>query len=301
MKRKFWLVAVLLLFSGCFETQMEMKTTIQRGGTVLRETRLDGRGANLFKVPAGPGWESKTWETQGEEAFLAGTYYHVASRGRFASGQLIPPDYEFDFAKQAKGWGDKEKSRLKLASIKTPYEENLFSRNRVKISTIKGWFTVTTFYEETFQNAGVIDVLLLDLTEEVRKQSASRSENFQEVELKQLAQIRLADDILPGIRFRSEVSMPGKIVSTNANRKEHGSLIWEFSMKDFEKDYSIYTLKAVSRSLRLPGIIFLLGTGLFAFALFVLITLGLRLSRQRNPKWVEEKPKKPAGRKKKDD
>lgn len=290
MKKQVFLLGTLILFSGCFETQVDVKTTVQRDGTVVRETHIDGRGANLFKAPAGPGWQSKTYETKGEEAFLAGIYYHVESHGRFAPGQLIPSDYEFDIAKQAQSWGDKEKSRLKIASIKTPYEENLFSRNRVKINTFKGWFTVTTFYEEIFQNAGVIDVLLLDLKEEVRKQSLSRGENFEETELAELARIRLVDEILPAIRFRSEVSLPGKIVSSNAKKNEKGRLIWEFSMKDFGENYSIYTLKGASKSLRLPSIIFLLGTGLFGFAVLVLITLGLRL-RQNQKKGPRRRPR----------
>src|SRR4051812_19292049 len=108
----FLALAFLLLFSGCFETEFNFKTTVHQDGTVERQTHIDGRGANLFKVPDGKGWQAKVWETQGQEALLPATYHHIEAHGKFASGETVPPDYQFDQTKLGENWQERNKERL---------------------------------------------------------------------------------------------------------------------------------------------------------------------------------------------
>lgn len=282
MKKGILLLPFIL--TGCFETQFHFNTVVHPDGTVIRESRVEGRGAHLFKLPEGGGWESQSWQSQGEEALIPDTYYHGLARGRFAPGQEILPDYQFDIAKQAENWTEKKKARLEKAGIQSPYEEHLFSRNQVQVSQMKGWLTRTTFYEETFLNAGVIPALLTDIKEEIRRQGENRGEIFQESELDVMAGLRLEDEILPEIRFKSEVSLPGKIISTNGRRTGKGKVEWKFSMKDWEEGYTHKTLRAASRTLR-PAAVMLLAAAAAALVLFVFLTLlGMRLRKKPRKK-----------------
>jgi hypothetical protein len=283
------LMASAFLVAGCFETQFDFKTIVHQDGSVYRETHIDGRGANLFKVPSGPGWEAKTWETKGAETFLPDTYYHVLAQGRFASGQEIPPDYEYDVERQIKAWGEEEKKQLELAGIQPPYEESLSSRNRIQVNLVKGWLTHTFFYEEVFQTIGEIEALLFDLKEEIKKKNENRGELLDAEELEGLARIRLEDEFLSQVRFKNELFLPGKVVSSNAQKIEKGKAIWQFSMKNFEDNYSTYTLKAVSRSLSLTGVILMIGVGFLGFLTLVLLGIGVQRYRGRIPKKKKEK------------
>ena len=294
-----------LLLAGCFETQFQFHTVVHPDGSVIRETRVEGRGAHLFKLPEGGGWESQSWESRGEEALIPDTYYHGRARGRFAPGQEIPPDYELDIAKQEENWAEKKKARFEKAGIQPPFEEHLFSRNQIQVSQVKGWLTLTTFYEETFLNAGVIPVLLTDLKEEIRRQGENRGEVFQDSEIDVMAKLRLEDEILPEVRFESEVSLPGKIVSTSGRRAGKGKVEWKFTMKDFsatnlggsaanfggEEQHSQYTLRAASRSLR-PAAVVILAAAAVLLALFAFLNFwGMRL--QKRPK--KRRPQEPGG------
>ncbi len=291
MKKQIFLACALILLSGCFDTEFNFKTTVHRNGSLSRETKIDGRGARFFKAPDGPGWTSKTWKTPGEQTFVDDASYHIEAQGRFKPNQTPLPDYQLDVASRAKDWAEPQKKRLDAAGIKPPYHENLYSRNQVKVSVLRGWFTVTTFYEEKFENAGIVPLLLMDLKEDVRHASTLRGENFTEVELDGLARLRLTDEILPEIRFHSEVSLPGKVISSNARQREKSKAVWDFTMKDFQDNYSTYTLKASSQSLRLPGIIFVIGMVLLSFALFVLVIFGVHLQKQKNGKGKTGKKK----------
>jgi len=277
---------IIFLLSGCLETTFDFKTQVESDGSVLRRTKIAGRGAAFFKAPEKEGWKSNTWETKGEGALLAQTEYHIASEGRFRAGHETSSDYELDLSKRFPEWGEKEKKRLAEAGIRPPFEENLYSRNQIRLNRVQGWLTVTTVYEETFQNKGVLELLLLDLKDEIRRQGEIRQEKFEEAELEVMAQLRMEDEILAGLRFKSELQMPGKLLKSNARRVERGKAVWEFSMKDFADGYSRHTLWAISRSFRLPGIMVVAGGLLLALTFFVLGGVGVK---QRRP---DRKPKR---------
>ena len=276
------LILGLLLLTGCFETQFHFQTAVDRGGTVNRVTRIEGRGAVFFKAPEGGGWQVKSWDTKGAQTLLLpDTVTHILAQGKFRAGEAIPPDYQFDLSRQMKEWGEKEKAHLEASGIKAPYEEHLFSRNAVRTHQVKGLLAVTIFYEETFQNAGLIPILLADLKEEVKKQNTGRAEALQDSEIEVMARLRLENEILPEIRFRSDVELPGKIVTSNGRRLGRGKVAWEFSMKDFQEDYSDYTLRAMSRSLRLRALILLGAIGVGSVWVLILAALGIKRRGKR--------------------
>jgi len=271
-----YLIAILPFLSGCFETKFQFKTVIDQDGSILRQTKIEGRGANLFNVPSGPGWEVKTWETKGSETVFPDTYYHVLAQGKFRPHEVISSDYQFNVDRQLKDLDEEGKKQLELAGVKPPYEQNLFSRNKIQVNILKGWLTQTFVYEEVFQTAGEIDILLSDIQEEIKKKNGERTTPLAEEELKELARLRLEDEYLSQIQFQSEVTIPGKIVSTNASGTEKGKAVWKFSMKDFQDNYSVYTLRVISRSLSPAGLIFSMGVGLFAFFVLVLLVIGIQ-------------------------
>ena len=248
--------ALLLLLGGCFETEFHFDTRIQPDGTVIRKTRIEGRGATLFEVPSGKGWKTKTWETRGEKTLISEVISHVQAEGRFKAGQEIPSDYAFNLEKQSAHWQEKDKKRLEEAGIKPPYEAQIFSHNQIRIQQIKGWFTVTTFYEETFETAGVLALLFQDLKEEIRREGEGRGQVYQLAELEAFAKLRIEEEILPEFHFESEVELPGKILTTNGQQLSTAKTVWKFSMKDFQKDFSSYKLTASSEAFRLSGFLF---------------------------------------------
>lgn len=272
---KFAALSLLVLaFSGCFETDFDFKTSVKSDGSVQRTVAIDGRGANFFKVPAGE-WKTRTWETKGGQALLPSVYYHVRSQARFRPGAPIPPDYEFDTARVSSSWTPEEHKRLEQAGIKPPFDQTVFSRNQIKVHRFQGILTVTTIYEEIFQNANVIPLIMLDLKDEIRQQSEARGQNFQDSELEDLARLRLEEEILPQIRFKSEVEMPGEITSTNGVQTGKHTIEWKFSMRDFQGGYSIYTLRAASREFRPMALLFFVLSGLLAVFIFILVVLGM--------------------------
>jgi hypothetical protein len=256
---------------------------IHPDGSVSRQTSIDGRGANLFRPPSGPGWQAKSWETKGGQTVLPDTYYHIFAQGEFAPHQVIPSDYEFDVERQIKAWGRDERDTLDRLGIKPPYKEKLFSKNRIQVNRVKGLLTQTYIYEETFQTAGEIQLLMLDLKDEVKKQYESRGESIGDAELESLAKIRLEDEFLSQFHFQSEVVMPGRIISSNAASESKGKVFWKFTAKDFQGQYSIYTLRAVSRSLSMTGIIFFIAVGFFAVIVIFLTLFGMQRYKKQGP------------------
>ncbi len=279
-----FLLPALFIFSGCFDTDFHFKTAVDSDGSVNRQTRIEGRAANLFKSPDGPGWKSKASESKGASAIIPDKRYVIEASGHFQPGQAISSDYQFNIEEHIKSWGEKELNRAKLAGFEAPFEDRIFSKNQLKISRVKGFFSDTVIYEETFQNAGIISLLLTDIKEELREQSKSRGEVLEESELDILAHLRLEEDILPEFRFKSEIKMPGKLISSNGKKISKNRAVWEFSLKDFQKDYSIYKIEAVSRTLRLAGIIIwsvIAGLGCL-FVLFALAgVLKLKTGKKR--------------------
>jgi len=89
------------------------------------------------------------------------------------------------------------------------------------------------------------------------------------------------------------VLLPGKIVSTNAHKKENGKAAWKFSLTDFSDGFSTYTLKAISRSLRVSGLILFIAAGIIGFSFVVFILIGVRKYREKEkPKGRKKKPSK---------
>ncbi len=287
---------LLFLFSGCFETAFDFKTVVHPDGSVFRETRVDGRGGHLFKAPSGPGWQVKSWETKGKETILVDTYYHQVATGRFLSNQAIPPDYQFNTEGLAQNWDEEDKKHLEGAGIKPPYEQNLYSRNRIRIQRIKGWLTETFFYEEVFETAGLIELLSRDLKEEIKKQNQGRKEVLGEEEINGLIKLRLEDEYLAPIRFRSEILLPGRIVSSNAKKTEKGKAVWEFSAKDFQNNYSTYTLRANSRTVSLIGMIFLILVGGAGLLLLLVLLVGILKTKHKGSSKEKRKPREKHGR-----
>ena len=280
-----------LSLSGCFEAQFDFKTVVDPDGAILREMHIDGRGANLFIVPKGDGWQAKSWETKGASTLLPAVVHHVQASGQFRPGQLIPSDYEFDFSKQMQSWQEEDRKRVEKAGIKPPFEEHLFSRNSVRVNQLKGLFTVTTIYEEVFQNAGIMDLLLMDLKDELKKQAAQSGQELKDPELGEIAKLRLESEILPEIRFKSEVELPGKIVSTNGKLGGNGFVRWQFSLKDFQKGYSTYTLQAVSRTLQVSALwllAFLAGL-LLIFVILALAGMKQLSGRRRSSRQAKKR------------
>ena len=278
--------------SGCFETEFDFKTVVKPNGTVLRTTTLDGRGASLFKLPNEAGWKSKTWETKGENALIPLTEYHGRLEGDFRAGQAILPDYQFDVPKISESWSGKENKKLGDAGIKPPFDRNIFSRNQIHIHRVQGLLTTTTVYEEIFQNANVIPILMMDLKEEIRKQSENKGQSFQESELEDLARLRLEEEILPQIRFKSQIELPGQVVSNNGNPEGKNKVTWKFTMKDFQAGYSIYTLRATSRMFRPAAVLFFAAVGFLVLFMSVLILIGMSKFRS-SPSDSQSKKKGP--------
>ncbi len=268
------LCALSAALTGCFETEFRFHTKVSEDGSVERNTSFDGRGAHMFKAPAGPGWQSKEWETKGEAALLPDAIYHVEAQGKFKAGQLISSDYAFNLEKSMANWDAEAMKELAEAGIQEPYEQNLSSRNEVKVSRIKGLLTETVFYEERFQNTGLIQLLLSDLKDEIKRQGEARKETLEDLELEILARLRLEEEILPEIRFKHELEMPGKINASNGNISGN-RVKWEFSLRDFNEDYSVYQMTASSRALRLPGLIAIATAGILALLALLAAVTGV--------------------------
>jgi hypothetical protein len=271
--RALMLVASLLVFSGCFETQFDFITFVKSDGSVERETKIDGRGAAYFMVPDGGRWQVKTWEDKGDQAFVPNTYYHIQARGKFGPGEPISSDYCFNVEKILAQLGKDGKKRLTDAGIGEPFADHIFSRNEVRVREVNGWLVKTLFYEETFQSAGVLALLAKDLEDEIRKEYEQSGRKIEsDEELGTLAVDKLEKEILPRLRFRSKVVMPGKIISSDAQQVDRSSATWIFSMKDFRDNYTVFTLHAMSRQLQPVGLV-MIGVPLVMGVLIVLMAI----------------------------
>lgn len=286
---KFLLIFLLALpLAGCIETEFDFKTVVKSDGSVTRNTAIDGRGAKLFKVPGGE-WKSRTWETRGTSALFPDTYHHIRSQGFFPAEKPITSDYEFDLPKLTEEWTEAEKKKLEDAGVKQPFENSIFSRNKIEVQRFQGFFTVTYVYEETFQNVNVVPLLMMDLKQEVKAQSEGRGQSFQDSELEELARVRLEDEILPQIRFKSEIELPGKIISTNGKQEGERKAVWKFSLRDFQGSYSVYTLRASSRMFRPLALLFFGSMALLLLVVSALVIVGM--SRFK-PRHYDDDPKK---------
>lgn len=273
--KSFFLILFSIILSGCFDTQFDFKTRVAEDGSVTRQTTIHGRGARLFKAPEGDGWKSQKSQSQGTSLLLIDENVKIEATGQFKSGQIIAPDYRFDIENQMKTWSEEDKTRILAIGIKEPMQDHIFGKNQIKINRIKGWFNETVIYQETFQNAGIMELLVADLKDELRKQNSERGESLQDSELEILAKLRLEEDILPEIRFKSQVELPGKIISTNGKKVGRRKAEWDFDLKSFEQNYSIFKMEAVSRDLNVSGIVILVLVLGIALLFIVMALLGI--------------------------
>lgn len=290
MKRIFLLASGLILFAGCFETDFNFKTVVKRDGSILREAKIDGRGANRFVVPEGPGWQAKSFETKGGQSILEDTYHHIYAVGRFRNASEMGSDYQLDTEGQLKDISDEERRNFIELGITEPFGSSVFSRNFVNVVKHRGIFASTFEYQEIFQNKGIVQLLLRDVKKEVVREKSvplPKDEAVPPAEEKEpeavkldggllgpdtvekIAEDRMVNDILKKFNFRSEVSLPGKIIFSNADSMVSGAAVWEFSAADFKDAHSRFTLEARSRMVEWRTIvllIILLLVGLFGLS-----------------------------------
>jgi hypothetical protein len=281
----FILLAGVFLLSGCFEAQFNFSTVIKPDGSIERETSIDGRAADLFKAPEGGKWEVKSWETKGQETFLPNTYYHIRAHGKFSPGEVVPPDYQFNTEKFLSHLDEEGQKALEEAGIETPYADHIYSRNELRVHELKGWLVKTTFYEETFTTDGILKLLARDYREELRKEYARNGNGGEPQDLDAQALEKLAGDILPRIQFHVKVTMPGKILSSNAANTGKSTAEWNFSMQDFRDGYSVYKLNAMSRSLQPIGLAAIAGP--LGLGVIIILAMILGLRRRRKPKALD--------------
>ncbi|PIQ85187.1 MAG: hypothetical protein COV74_09520 [Candidatus Omnitrophica bacterium CG11_big_fil_rev_8_21_14_0_20_45_26] len=328
MKKIYLLLIGIILLTGCFETDFNFKTVVKPSGAVVRETRIDGRGAHLFKAPQDGHWQVKTNVTKGGQSILADTYYHVYAVGRFDKGEQIGSDYQYDAEKQFQDISDEERRNFIQLGIVEPFEQNIYSKNFIQVVRHRGLFTSEYEYQEVFQNKNVIELLLNDIKKEViREQSVSlpvrpsilnditifaekneetkesaeesgkeKNEDKAEAEktktekveeevaeaptgdmpveaqkspvtlegqllsssaVESIARERMESEVLSKFRFYSEVTLPGKIISTNGDSIVGNTVVWKFSMSDFKPEHSRFVLKAASSMIEWTTIILL--------------------------------------------
>ncbi len=309
-KKIILLGALTLLLNGCFETDFNFKTTVRPDGSLTRETKIDGRGAHNFAPPAGKGWEVKTYQTKGGESILEDTFYHIHATGHFRHATDMGNDYRYDSAKQFKDISDEERKNFIKLGIVEPFEETVYSKNFIQIIKHRGFFKSTVDYKETFQNKAIVELLLNDIKKEVIREQAvpllsngktgdaslpkkdkagtpSQAENVPPVTIEgkllssqaveSIAQDKMKKDILTKFHFHSEVSMPGKIVTSNAGSIAGKTAIWEFSMADFKPNFSSYTLEVRSEIFEWKAIVLIVILILVGF-------LAVGYIRNRQPK-----------------
>ena len=252
-KKIMMLLCLTGLLSGCLEAEYQFQTVVNEDGSVFRETLIEGRGFQFFLPPEGKGWQVQINQAENKGTFFLGPYYSVQAHGQFKPNEALPPDYRFNLKKQMEGWGAEQMQAVEALGIRPPYEQFLYSRNNIRIRLKKGWLTHTYIYEETFENKGLIELLLIALIEELKAERKQSGQEWSEAEVGQLARQKLEEDILSRVRFESEVEMPGQLLDTNAHEKKGNHLRWVFSMQDFQNNYGRYELKAVSRTLRSRG------------------------------------------------
>ena len=283
MKKVFpviFLAFLAFLFSGCFETNFNFKTEVNRNGSLTREVQISGRGADRFVMPSGPFWEVKTFETKGGELLLQDVQRHTHAKGRFNQASEIGSDFRFDTAKLVKNITPETREELvKELGIKEPFEKEISGQNQIQLNRRHTLFTTEYEYVETFHLKWLIPILLHDLKKEIlRKQTVALSPSLPEPvaaaqipagasapavslvptaiepaliapeKLEAMAQEKLVKEILPKFQFHSEVTLPGRMIGSNARQIQGRTAVWDFRASDFDKNYSSYEIRVVSKT-----------------------------------------------------
>lgn len=326
------LITCLFMLSGCFETDFHFRTVVKPDGSVRREAKIQGRGANRFLPPAGSGWQVKTYETRGGQSILEDKYYHIEASGNFKNAAKISSDYQYNIDRNFDEISDEERSNFIKLGIVEPFEDNVYSKNNISIVKHRGLLKSVFEYREVFENKGIIELLLNDLRKEVIRNEQNVTASKTELEpaplpeaepaepagvaeepvvsdqplpekpevavptepvpsvtiegqllapkkVEELAKDKLLKDIFPRFKFHSEVTLPGKIVSSNAGRVDGNTSVWEFGYSDFSGSYERYELNVKSEMIEWKTIV-LFG----ALVFLILIGIGSITSKKPAPK-----------------
>lgn len=317
MKKLFILIPSLIFLTGCFDTTFNFKTNVSSDGSIVRETKIEGRGADRFLPPSGKGWEVKTYQTRGGQSVLDDKYYHIYAIGRFKNSAQIGSDYRFDSDKAFSEVSDEERQNFIQLGIVEPFNESIYSKNDIQVVKHGGLFKSRFEYTESFKNQHLIELLLNDLKKEVVRQqdvvveetpeapsvkapaapdgqSAEDNQQAQAADAavlpvtiegqllsaqktETLAQAKLDKEILSQFKFHSEVTLPGKIISSNADRILGNTAIWDFTAKDFKGGIAQKTLAIESEMIEWKTIVLLAALG-------ILIIFGIGSAFTKKPK-----------------
>ena len=292
------LLLSLVFLSGCFETDFNFKTIIRRNGKIDREVHINGRGASRFLPPTGPQWDVKISQTKGGQSILEDTQYHIHANGHFIDSSLFTSDFRYDTAKLISDLTDETREEFrKELGIPEPFEKEIGAANRIELKRKRSLVATEYDYTEVFEIRWLIPILLHDLKKEIirEKTATLKSEPptssqagiepvpvpslepalLSDSKISELARKKLVEEILPKFQFHSEITMPGKIVSTNATSTHGVTALWDFQGINFSDDFSLYTLHVVSKA---PNF------GLIAVSILVVLGIVWIFVASRRPK-----------------
>ena len=309
MKRIVLGVLSLLFLSGCFEADFNFKTLIHRNGKVDREVQINGRGADRFLPPAGPQWEVKTSTTKGGQSILEDTHYHIHATGHFTDPSQFTSDFRYDVAKLISNLTEETRREL-IEEVRVPgsLEQQIGAENQIELKRKRSLFTTEFDYTEAFHIRWLIPILLHDLQKEIIREQAltlkpqtsvsdvagapsgdkAKSETAATIvepsllspeKIQALAQKKMREEILPKFQFHSEIILPGKVVSSNATSVHGSTAIWDFRGVDFENDFSVYTIRVISRAPNI-GLIVASILGMLAVIWALAISSGRKKGRK---------------------
>ena len=295
MRHYLFALLLVLLLSGCFETNFNFETVIRRDGSMDRKVQIEGRSADRFLPPSGPEWTVKTFETKGEQPILEDVQYHIHGKGHFAHADDFTSDFQYDVSRLIANLTPETREELVHdLGLPEPLENEVGAANQVDLVRERSFWRTTYEYRERFQVRRLIPILIHDLKKEIHRKRSESSKllthalsgaqagtpsgtsepiDLSAAELEELAKRRLVEEILPAFRFHSEVTLPGVIVDTNATRVRRQTAIWDFNGVDFEDDFSVYQLRVTSRSSNIGLII--------AVLVIVVSIIGALVLRQR--------------------
>ncbi|MBI4395016.1 MAG: hypothetical protein HY583_02350 [Candidatus Omnitrophica bacterium] len=297
MKRSGFTVLLALLLTGCYETNFNFKTVVHQSGKIDREVQINGEGADRFLPPTGPRWEIKAAESKPAKLILGETQYHIHAIGHFAGPNQFTSDFRYNTPGLiADLTEEKHKALRDELQIPEPFGKEIGTENRIQLQKKRSLFSIEYHYTEMFEVRHLISILLYDLKKDIAEsqidlvnpkdeslvesqKNISKSEpqtpsRLGPDQIEALVQEKLREDILPKFQFHSEVTFPGKITSSNASQTHGETAIWDFRAADFENDFSIYTLHAVSKAPNFGALI--------ALALaFLAIIIAVMYARQK--------------------
>ncbi|MBI4358919.1 MAG: hypothetical protein HY584_06420 [Candidatus Omnitrophica bacterium] len=264
MRRAVLYFFALLFLSGCFETNFNFKTTIHRNGAIEREVQINGRGADRFLAPEGPQWEIKAVESQPGPSLLGGMQHRIHAKGRFANSSLFTSDFRYAVSSLTANLTEEKRKELRdELKVPEPFDQEIGTSNQIELKRKRSLFVTAYSYQEVFQIRHLIAILLHDLKKELalvqtaaqgqadaqtKEVSGENAAPPSPAEVEALARKRMIEEILPKFQFHSEVTLPGKVVKTNANQIHERTAVWDFRAADFTDQFSSYTLEVVSRA-----------------------------------------------------